>query len=112
MIEHQFEDGVVAERVGVVGIFIACGNLKDALCEQVFWGKVDTTLIAWVRQYGRQSTGEAQLVIDIFDQDLTGIRRHASTIEVKLHRFGPDRRQRQWYRLQLGCHNSWHRINT
>jgi hypothetical protein len=68
--------------------------------------------IAWIRQHGRQSTGESQLVIDVFEQAHTGIRRQAAPIEVKLYRFGPDRRQRQWGRLQLGCHSRWHRINT
>jgi hypothetical protein len=66
--------------------------LKDALFEQVFWGKVDTTHIARVREHGRQSTGESQLIIDVFEQNHTGIRRQAAPIEGKLHRFGPDRR--------------------
>ena len=65
--EPQFEDGIVAERVGVVSIFIACGNLKHALFEQVFWGKVDTTRIARVRQHGCESTGEPQLIINVFE---------------------------------------------
>src|SRR4029453_13978126 len=93
-------------------LFRSCGNLKDALFEQVFWGKVDTTPIAWVRQHGRQSTGESQLVIDVCEKDHPGIKKQAATIQVKLHRFGPDRRQMQWCRLQLGCYSRWHRINT
>ena len=44
-IEQQFEDGIVAQGVGVVGIFIARGNLSHALFEQVMQGKVDP---AWI----------------------------------------------------------------
>jgi len=59
------------------------------LFEQVFWGKVDATRIARVRQHGRESTGEPQLVIDVLKQNHTGIGRQAATIEVKINCFGP-----------------------
>jgi hypothetical protein len=35
-IEHKFEDGIITQRVGIVGIFVACGDLKHSLFEQVF----------------------------------------------------------------------------
>jgi hypothetical protein len=73
---------------------------------------VDTTRIAWVRQHGRHSTGEPKLLSDIFEQDYTGLRRQATSSEVKLYGFSSDRGQMSWYRLQMGCHLSGHRINT
>jgi hypothetical protein len=45
-IEHEFEDGIVAEGVGVIGIFIARGNVKHALFDQVVQGKLDPPGIA------------------------------------------------------------------
>ena len=51
-IEYQFEDGIVTQSVGVVGIFVACGDLKYPLFDQVLWGKVDTACIARVREHG------------------------------------------------------------
>ena len=90
-IEEEFEDGVVAHGVGIVRIFIASGNLKDTLFEYVFGSKVDTTRITRICQEGRQRTSETELVIDIFEQDETGIGREAATIEVELNGFVPNR---------------------
>jgi hypothetical protein len=73
---------------------------------------VDATRIARVRQHGRASTGEPQLVIDVFKQDHTGIGRQAATIEVKINCFGPHWRHMQQGWLKWGCHISWHLSHT
>ena len=78
-----------------VGIFLACGNLPHPLFAQVFWGKVETTRIAPVRQHGGQSACEAEWVIEVFAQDSTGIGRQPAPIEGEANRFGPNWRQMQ-----------------
>jgi hypothetical protein len=65
----------VAQGIGIVRIFIARGNLKDPLFEEVFSSKVDTTRITRICEDGCQRASETELVIDIFEQDETGIRR-------------------------------------
>jgi hypothetical protein len=47
-IQQRFEDGIVAQGVGVVCIFIARSDLQHALFEQVMPGNVDPARIAWV----------------------------------------------------------------
>jgi hypothetical protein len=44
----------VAEGVGIVGIFIAGGNLQHALLEQVVQRKVNPSRIAGVSEHRRQ----------------------------------------------------------
>ena len=52
--EQHFEDGIVAEGVGIVGIFIARSNVQHALLEQVVKRKVNPSRIAWVSEHRRQ----------------------------------------------------------
>jgi hypothetical protein len=57
MTEEQLEDRIVAQGVGVVGIFIARGNLQHALFEQVMQGKVDPAWIACIFEHGGKRSG-------------------------------------------------------
>jgi len=44
----------VAQGVGIVSVFIACGNVQHALLEQVVQRKVDPSWIAWVVEHRSQ----------------------------------------------------------
>ena len=83
----------MAYGVGIVGIFLACSDLRDPLFEQVVWAQVDPSRVAWVGEHGSEGSRSAQWLIRIFEQDKTGIRRQTAPRKVECNSFGPDRRQ-------------------
>lgn len=61
--------------MGIVRIFIARGHGNEPLLASVFCSKVETTRRTCLGEDGGQRASETELVIDIFEQDETGIRR-------------------------------------
>jgi hypothetical protein len=110
-LEEEFEDGSRAQGVGIIGIFIARGNVPYTLLAQVVERKVHPPGIAGVSEHGGQLVREAELGIGVVEQDQPGIRRQAAAIEIESDGFGPDRGQRQRDQWKWGGPLGWHRIN-
>ena len=64
----------------------------------------------FVGQSGRQRASETELLIDIFEQDDTGIGGQAAPIAVECNGFAPNRGENQRCRVTLRRQISLHRI--
>ena len=72
---------------GIIGIFIAGGNVQHPLFEQIVQRNVDPLRIAWVAEHCCEITREADLVIGVVEQDQTAIGRQPPPIKVDEDRF-------------------------
>jgi hypothetical protein len=108
----QCAAGGVTPRVGIVGICVARDDVVHALFAHVFSGEGDTAWITRVFAHRRQVARAAEWVIDVFEQDDTGIGRQSPPIAVELPGFAPDWCQAQRCRLPWGRPSGWHRIET
>jgi hypothetical protein len=64
----------MTQSLAVIAIFIARGNLKDALREQVLHGVLNVTWMTPIRYRGSQSRDQANLPINASQQHWPQIR--------------------------------------
>src|SRR4029453_11198665 len=70
-------------------------------------GKVDPAWIPCIFEHGGKRSGEAELLIGVFEQNQPSIGRQEASIEVEVNGFVPD-----WCQVKGGCHLGLHRIDT
>ena len=64
----QPKHGIMAQRIAVVAIFVAAGDLVDALLEQVVQRVGDVSRMTRVVDGGAQAFGQADLAIHTLEQ--------------------------------------------
>ena len=65
----EFEYGVTAETIGVIGVRIPGGDLIDTLGEEVAQRMVDVGLMTFITDCRRQALGQPDLTVNTSEQE-------------------------------------------
>jgi len=74
----------MSEKVTIVGIFIATGDLKDALAQHLFIAMVDITRIAWVIESLNETANDTKAGLGLAKQQHSAIATQRTTVKITL----------------------------
>jgi hypothetical protein len=83
----------VAQSGGVVGVFVAGGDLVNALSEEVEAGVVDAGLATGIVEAGGDGLGEAQGMVELCQERETAVGGEGAAGEIEVNRFAREQRK-------------------
>jgi hypothetical protein len=89
----ELESGIVAESGGVVGVFVAGGELVDALAEQVEEGVLDAGWTPGIVEAGFDLLGEAKAAVELGEEEETAVGGKGTAGEIDVDRFAREQRK-------------------
>jgi hypothetical protein len=93
----EFEHGVMAEMLGVIGIRISCSQLRDALGQQVPQGMSNRGLVSFIMESGSEARRQAKLAVAPTYQERTKIGCQGAALTICSEGLPGDRRKTQWF---------------
>jgi hypothetical protein len=101
-LDPEFEHGVMAETIGVIGVRVTRGDLINALSQKVPQGMVNIGLMALVVDSGREALGQPNLTVNTPEQEGPKVGGQGASLESGPDGLAGDRRKTQLFWATIG----------